>query len=165
MTACSICVAAEGLGRDPLLTGGPLSGGDAGHEEDTSEPPAIVVYLVDPFTMGSDDADLQRLACLGLLRCFTAVLAALPDNIRNNISVQLISLESVVDLGNTRDRARHNDHMRAQAFSVYSQSRKMLSHVSNVKALTGFGTAAMSDLFLKNKDVRILVTYWLPALV
>jgi mediator of RNA polymerase II transcription subunit 13 len=46
--------------------------------------------------------------------------------------------------------------MRAQAFSVFSQCRRMLTHTSNIKALTGFGTAAMADLFLKNKDVCII---------
>jgi hypothetical protein len=34
----------------------------------------------------------------------------------------------------------------------------MLTHTSNIKALTGFGTAAMADLFLKNKDVCITPT-------
>ncbi len=43
--------------------------------------------------------------------------------------------------------------MRSLALSVFSQCRRQLSHSSNVKALTGFGTAAMTDLFLKNKDV------------
>lgn len=43
--------------------------------------------------------------------------------------------------------------MRALALSVFSQCRRLLTHTSNVKALTGFGTAAMTDLFLKNKDV------------
>jgi mediator of RNA polymerase II transcription subunit 13 len=43
--------------------------------------------------------------------------------------------------------------MRALALSVFTQCRRTLTHTSNVKALTGFGTAAMTDLFLKNKDV------------
>nr|CAD7425183.1 unnamed protein product [Timema monikensis] len=134
-------------------------GSDTNHDDEDAEPPAIVVYLVDPFTMGSDSTDLQRLACLGLLRCFTTVLAALPDNIRNNISVQIISLESIVELGKLRDRIRHSDHMRAQAFSVFSQCRRMLTHTSNIKALTGFGTAAMADLFLKSKDEKNRAPY------
>lgn len=76
--------------RDPLLSGGQLSGaGDSNHDDDDQEPPAVVVYLVDPFTIGSDSTDLQRLACLGLLRCFTTVLSAVPESIRNNISVQV----------------------------------------------------------------------------
>ncbi|PSN30681.1 hypothetical protein C0J52_20854 [Blattella germanica] len=112
--------------RDPLLSGGPLGGGDSNHDDDDSEPPAVVVYLVDPFTMGSDNTDLQRLACLGLLRCFTTVLASVPESIRNNISVQC---------------------------------RRMLTHTSNIKALTGFGTAAMADLFLKNKDEKNRAPY------
>ncbi|XP_066998213.1 mediator of RNA polymerase II transcription subunit 13 isoform X2 [Anabrus simplex] len=147
-------------GRDPLLLGGSLGGSsDTSHDDEDLEPPAIVVYLVDPFTMGSDSSDLQRLACLGLLRCFTTVLATVPDNIRNNISVQLISLESIVELGKSRDRIRHNDHMRAQALSVFSQCRRMLAHTSNVKSLTGFGTAAMADLFLKSKDEKNRAPY------
>jgi len=64
-----------------------------------------------------------------------------------------------VELGKSRDRVRQNDHMRAQAFSVFSQCRRMLTHTSNVKALTGFGTAAMADLFLKSKDVCIMIYY------
>jgi mediator of RNA polymerase II transcription subunit 13 len=76
--------------RDPLLSSGQLSGAsDCSHDEDDQEPPALVVYLVDPFTVGSDNTDLQRLACLGLLRCFTTVLSAVPESIRNNISVQV----------------------------------------------------------------------------
>lgn len=60
-----------------------------------------------------------------------------------------------MELGKSRDRIRQNDHMRAQAFSVFSQCRRMLTHTSNIKALTGFGTAAMADMFLKSKDVCI----------
>lgn len=39
--------------------------------------------------MGSDQPEMQRLACISLLRCFQSVIAALPDNIRSNISVQV----------------------------------------------------------------------------
>ena len=85
--------------RDPLLLGGQLNAaGDSNHDDDDEEPPAVVVYLVDPFTIGSDSTDLQRLACLSLLRCFTTVLAAVPDTIRNNINVQVCYV--LVMLGN-----------------------------------------------------------------
>jgi mediator of RNA polymerase II transcription subunit 13 len=47
------------------------------------------VYLVEPFTLGSEMTDVQRLACLGLLRCFTAMLNAIPEHVRSNISVQV----------------------------------------------------------------------------
>jgi mediator of RNA polymerase II transcription subunit 13 len=65
-----------------------------------------------------------------------------------------------MELGRSGDRIRQNDHMRAQAFSVFTQCRRMLMHTSNIKALTGFGTAAMADIFLKNKDVCITVMYY-----
>lgn len=87
------------IARDPLLLGGQLSAaGDSNHDDDDEEPPAVVVYLVDPFTIGSDSTDLQRLACLSLLRCFTTVLAAVPETIRNNINVQVCYV--LVILGN-----------------------------------------------------------------
>lgn len=63
------------------------------HEDDEREAPSIVVYLVDPFSMGTDQPELQRLACISLLKCFQSVLAALPDNIKSNISVQVSLLK------------------------------------------------------------------------
>lgn len=86
-----LCADGEGSlsSRDPLSSGQSSGGSDSSHDEDDQEPPALVVYLVDPFTIGSDSTDLQRLACLGLLRCFTTVLSAVPESIRNNISVQV----------------------------------------------------------------------------
>lgn len=79
-----MCVADESKGGNESM-----SGGEGSHEEESGEPPAIVVYLVEPFTLGSDSSDLQRLACLGLLRCFNTVLAALPDTVRANITLQV----------------------------------------------------------------------------
>lgn len=62
---------------------------DNSYDDDEREVPSVVVYLVEPFSFGSDQPELQRLACLALLRCFQSVLAALPENIRNNVSVQV----------------------------------------------------------------------------
>ncbi|RZF40528.1 hypothetical protein LSTR_LSTR000407 [Laodelphax striatellus] len=139
--------------------GGSTGSGECSHEDEDTEPPAIVVYLVEPFTLGSDNPELQRLACLGLLRCFNTVLANLPDNVRANITLQIISLESIIELGSSGDRKRRTDHMRAQALSVFSQCRRQLQHTSNVKALTGFGTAACTEMFLKNKDEKNRTPY------
>lgn len=74
--------------------------------------------------------------------------------------MQIISLESILELGRSGDRNRHCDEIRALALSVFSQCRRLLTHSSNVKALTGFGTAAMTDLFLKTKDVSLIFCYW-----
>lgn len=63
---------------------------ESAHDDDEREVPSVVIYLVEPFTLGSDQPELQRLACLALLKCYQSVLAAVPENIRNNISVQVI---------------------------------------------------------------------------
>ncbi|XP_056640705.1 mediator of RNA polymerase II transcription subunit 13-like isoform X1 [Diorhabda sublineata] len=129
------------------------------HDDDEREVPSVIVYLVEPFTLGTDQPELQRLACLALLRCYQSVLAAVPENIRNNISVQIISLESIVELNKARNRNRHSDHMRALALNIFSQCRRLLIHTNNVKSLTGFGTAAMADQFLKSKDEKNRAPY------
>ncbi|KAI5718842.1 hypothetical protein M8J76_000994 [Diaphorina citri] len=143
---------------------GDPSSGLGGPDDDQCEPPAIVIYLVDPFTLvggteGGSAGETQRLACLGLLRCYSTVLAAIPDSVRANISVQIVSLESILELGKAGERRKYCDEMRATALSVFSQCRRQLSHTTTVKALTGFGTAAMTDLFLKTKDEKNRAPY------
>jgi len=39
-------------------------------QEESSEPPAIVIYMIDPFSYGNDNMDLVRLSSIGLLRFF-----------------------------------------------------------------------------------------------
>lgn len=130
------------------------------HDDDgTGNPPHIIIYLVEPFTCGSDSTELQRLACLSLLRCYSNILSAVPESIRGNISVQIISQESVLELGRSRNRIRFSDHMRYLALSIFSQSKRLMAHTNNVKSLTGFGTAAAMEYFLKNKDEKQKIPY------
>lgn len=70
-----------------------------------------------------------------------------------------------MELGKARERNRHSDHMRALALSIFSQCRRLLMHTNNVKSLTGFGTAAMADLFLKSKDVSPNVFFYEQTIV
>lgn len=86
----------SGLGSSSANTSGSSSDPNIlAADDDQCEPPAIVIYLVDPFTLvsdgssGGDMAEIQRLACLGLLRCYNTVLASIPDAVRANISVQV----------------------------------------------------------------------------
>uniref|UniRef100_A0A8D8VD45 Mediator of RNA polymerase II transcription subunit 13 n=3 Tax=Cacopsylla melanoneura TaxID=428564 RepID=A0A8D8VD45_9HEMI len=154
--------------RDGLGSSGPGSGSEGSSspsDEDQCEAPAIVIYLVDPFTLvqgqqqSSSEAQ-QRLACLwGLLRCYNTVLNAIPDSVRANISVQIVSLESILELGKAGERRKFCDDMRATALAVFSQCRRQLSHDTKAKALTGFGTAAMTDVFLKTKDEKNRAPY------
>uniref|UniRef100_A0A3F2YWK1 Mediator of RNA polymerase II transcription subunit 13 n=1 Tax=Anopheles epiroticus TaxID=199890 RepID=A0A3F2YWK1_9DIPT len=128
-------------------------------DDDGKDPPHIVLYIVEPFTCGNDSPDVERLACLSLLRCYSNILNSVPDSIRSNISVQIISLESILELGRNRNRLRLSDHMRCLALSVFSQSRKYLAHMNTVKSLTGFGTAANAEQFIKRKDDKNRVPY------
>ncbi|XP_076277174.1 mediator complex subunit skuld isoform X1 [Lasioglossum baleicum] len=136
----------------------------AGPDEEEVEPPAVVVYLVEPFSLGGpEDPDRRRLAILALLRAYSAAVNSMPENIRSNINVQLISLESIMELGRARERRKIQDEMRALALNVFLQGRRLLNHNSTVKSLTGFGTAAAADLFLKSKDERNRAPYRLYA--
>ncbi|XP_065174003.1 mediator of RNA polymerase II transcription subunit 13 isoform X2 [Atheta coriaria] len=127
-------------------------------EEDEREIPAVVVYIVDPFT---DTSAPSVSSCLSLLRNFDSVVQNLGEAHRANVSVQIISQESVIELGRARARRkRHADHMRSLALSVFSQSRRRLTHANSAgKTLTGFGTAATAELFLKNKDEKNRAAY------
>ncbi|KAK9512984.1 hypothetical protein O3M35_001282 [Rhynocoris fuscipes] len=165
----------DGSGTSGSGDGNTSSGGighcgfpSSGIDEEGSEPPAIVVYLVEPFTLASDSPDLQRLACVALLRAYNTVLANVPESVKANITLQVISLESVVELSRSGDTNRRSDHMRSLALSVFSQTRKTMYHGNNnVKALTGFGTAASNEVFFKSKDEKNRAPYkvYTPAYV
>lgn len=64
-----------------------------------------------------------------------------------------------MELGRTRDRVRWSDHMRCLSLSVFSQCRRFMTHSNNIKSLTGFGTAANAEHFLKNKDEKNRAPY------
>lgn len=128
----------------------PLSGLD----DSDKDPPSIVIYVVEPFTYGSDSPELQRLACLALLRCYSNILNTVPESIRSSINFQIISQESIMELSCNRNRLRLSDEMRCLSLSVFSQCRRFLGHTNNIKSLTGFGTAANVEQFLKNKDEK-----------
>uniref|UniRef100_A0A182KDF1 Mediator of RNA polymerase II transcription subunit 13 n=1 Tax=Anopheles christyi TaxID=43041 RepID=A0A182KDF1_9DIPT len=145
--------------RDQLNTSSASPADGMRIDDDGKDPPHIVLYIVEPFTCGNDSPDVERLACLSLLRCYSNILNAVPDSIRSNISVQIVSLESILELGRNRNRLRLSDHMRCLALSVFSQSRKYLAHMNTVKSLTGFGTAANAEQFMKRKDEKNRVPY------
>ncbi|KAG7169044.1 Mediator of RNA polymerase II transcription subunit 13-like [Homarus americanus] len=127
-------------------------------DEDDSPPPAILVYLVDPFNVGQDHPDMHRLVTLGLLRCYEHMLEGLPENMQNNVYLQIVSLESILELASdSHDRSRHIDQLKSLAFSVFMQCRRTLSHNAVVKSLTGFGPASVYDGFLKPKEASLAV--------
>lgn len=66
-----------------------------GESHAVSYPPAIVVYIVDPFSYEEADGGPGPVPAhssvwtLGLLRCYLEMLQFLPPHIRNSVSVQV----------------------------------------------------------------------------
>lgn len=54
-------------------------------------PPAIMIYIVDPFSYEDAEAGVSHSSMwtLGLLRCYLEMIQFLPAHIRNSISVQV----------------------------------------------------------------------------
>uniref|UniRef100_T1IJV1 Mediator of RNA polymerase II transcription subunit 13 n=1 Tax=Strigamia maritima TaxID=126957 RepID=T1IJV1_STRMM len=155
-------------GSDSSQTAGPKevpyssSGGSAQEpweQDDESQVPAVVVYMVDPFTYWSDHPEVHRLATLGLVRCYLQVIRCLPENIQNNIHLQIVPLESILEHTQNEGSGKQLDHLKALAFSVFSQCRRILIHQAAVKSLTGFGSAATAEAFLKTKDEKNVAAY------
>lgn len=70
-----------------------------GESHAVSYPPAIVVYIIDPFSYEDADREVHSSTyTLGLLRCYMEMLQFLPVHIRNAVSVQVQSEKS--ELGN-----------------------------------------------------------------
>ena len=111
------------LGKENIGTG---TEGTDSNSDRPSEPPAIVIYIVDPFTFGpaSDSLDNMRLTTLGLIRCFSQMLPNISETLKNNISLQLVSLDSILEIGQSQNHARMPSVMRGLAFSVFSQARR-----------------------------------------
>jgi len=120
---------------------------DVEPEADKS-PPAVVVYMIDPFT-SSECPDSTRLASLGLLKCFSQLLPHFKAQLRDNIFLQLISLDSVLELGQVKSQAKMPNVMRGLAFSVFSQAQRVMTYQTDCKTLTGFGPGSSCERFLK----------------
>lgn len=132
---------------------------DPWEQDDDLQVPAIVIYMIDPFTYGKSQPDMNRLSTLGLLRCFAQVVRCLPEHMQNNVNLQIIPLESILTHTQSCDSSKQLDHLKSLAFSVFSQCRRTLIHQSTVKSLTGFGPAAQADVFLKTKDEKNSAPY------
>lgn len=59
-------------------------------------PPAVVIYMVDPFTYTADEESAStNFWLLSLMRCYTEMLDNLPENMRNSFILQVILSSSV----------------------------------------------------------------------
>ena len=61
--------------------------------------------MIDPFSFGVDNLELQRLSSLAMMRCFSDILhdSRIPDNIRQSVYLQTVNLETVYSVGDTTD--------------------------------------------------------------
>ncbi|CAG0914144.1 unnamed protein product [Notodromas monacha] len=168
--------------REEKVTPGGFSLPGVETEEDEDQPPALVIYLIDPFTYACQEPELYKLISLGLLRCFHMIQSALAEakhDMRENIFLQVVPLETIVlmmdhGIGGFQEEdgglptlspswvraASALPNFKSLAFSVFSQCRMMLNHTQTVKSLTGFGPAASADTFLKavTKEVGKMVS-------
>ena len=71
----------------------------------------------------------MRLTTLGLIRCFSQMLPNISETLKNNISLQLVSLESIMEIGQSQNSSRMPNQMRGLAFSVFSQARRYVLHL------------------------------------
>ncbi|KAJ8403825.1 hypothetical protein AAFF_G00346930 [Aldrovandia affinis] len=113
-------------------------------------PPAIVVYMVDPFSYEETEGTGGSSAwTLGLLRCYVEMLQFLPPHIRNAVSVQIIPCQYLLQPVRNEERHVYAQHLKSLAFSVFSQCRRPLPTSTNVKTLTGFGPGLALDTALR----------------
>ena len=128
-------------------------------QDQVSEPPAIVIYMIDPFSFGVDNLELQRLSSLAMMRCFSDILhdSRIPDNIRQSVYLQTVNLETVYSVGDTTDITRSTHLLRQLCLSVYTQAMRPNSFNNLAKTLTGFGPASAAERYLKSIDAKVSV--------
>ncbi|XP_076453407.1 mediator of RNA polymerase II transcription subunit 13-like [Babylonia areolata] len=111
--------------------------------------PAVVVYIVEPFSYGQDWSDLHRLAMVGLLRAYQQMV--LPSHLHSNTFLQVVPLKTIMD---HEDSSAKTQALKSLAFSVFTSCRWNLAHTIAGRSLTGFGPAAAADVFLKSKPAE-----------
>ncbi|XP_061418072.1 mediator of RNA polymerase II transcription subunit 13-like isoform X1 [Lethenteron reissneri] len=139
-----------GTERERERIGVPTEGGSL----EVPVPPAVVVYIVDPFTSdegddagagggGPDDPALSASVwTLGLLRCYLGMVKHLPKHMRDAMCVQVVPSRYLLQPVRLEEHPLHVQHLKSLAFSVYAQCRRPLPHPVSIRTLTGFGPAA-----------------------
>ena len=119
-------------------------------DDDPHKYPAIVIYIIDPFAAYGKEA--AKLGCVGLLKSFSHMLKFIPENVRNNVHVQLLSIDSIISNDKDFRNISRQNQLKELSFSIYSQCKQQLIYEPNTKSLTGLGPAASFEVFLKAKD-------------
>ncbi|KAL2100420.1 hypothetical protein ACEWY4_004814 [Coilia grayii] len=128
-----------------------------------AHPPAIVLYVVDPFLCGggagagvggAGEGEEQEVEggsvwMLALLRCYTELLHLLPENMRPALTLQVVPCQYLLQPA-SGESPQYLQQLRSLAFSSYSQCRRLLPTQTHIKSLTGFGPASTIHRSLNN---------------
>uniref|UniRef100_A0A671RSB1 Mediator of RNA polymerase II transcription subunit 13 n=1 Tax=Sinocyclocheilus anshuiensis TaxID=1608454 RepID=A0A671RSB1_9TELE len=130
-------------------------------------PPAIMIYIVDPFSYEAAEpgASQSSMWTLGLLRCYLEMLQALPAHIRNSVFVQIVPCQYLLQPVRSEERYLYAQHLKSLAFSVFTQCRRPLPTSTNVKSLTGFGPGLALDTSLRNPDRPECLRLYMPPFI
>lgn len=130
-------------------------------------PPAIVVYIIDPFTYENKDesTNSSNVWTLGLLRCFLEMVQTLPPHIKSTVSVQIVPCQYLLQPVKHDDRQIYSQHLKSLAFSVFTQCRRPLPTSTNVKTLTGFGPGLAMETALKSPDRPECIRLYTPPFI
>uniref|UniRef100_A0A8C4E4K8 Mediator of RNA polymerase II transcription subunit 13 n=1 Tax=Dicentrarchus labrax TaxID=13489 RepID=A0A8C4E4K8_DICLA len=136
-----------------------------------ANPPAIVIYIVDAFISSSgarneggeeeesDEVEADSIWLLGLLRCYTEMLQALPETIRPVVPCQYLLQPA------SGESHLYLQHLRSLAFSCYSQCRRLLPQHTHIKSLTGFGPVSTVNSVLKSPEHPSPVQLYSPPFI
>uniref|UniRef100_A0A8C7W7A2 Mediator of RNA polymerase II transcription subunit 13 n=1 Tax=Oncorhynchus mykiss TaxID=8022 RepID=A0A8C7W7A2_ONCMY len=115
-----------------------------------AHPPAIVIYVVDPF-LCSEEVEVGSVWLLGLMRCYTEMLKTLPESMRPALVLQVVPCQYLLQPA-SGESPLYLQHLRSLAFSAYSQCRRLLPTKTHIKSLTGFGPASTLESVLKSPE-------------
>uniref|UniRef100_A0A8C7I1P5 Mediator of RNA polymerase II transcription subunit 13 n=1 Tax=Oncorhynchus kisutch TaxID=8019 RepID=A0A8C7I1P5_ONCKI len=116
-----------------------------------AHPPAIVIYVVDPF-LCSEEVEAGSVWLLGLMRCYTEMLKTLPEMFIHSLCVvQVVPCQYLLQPA-SGESPLYLQHLRSLAFSAYSQCRRLLPTKTHIKSLTGFGPASTLESVLKSPE-------------
>ncbi|CAB1318551.1 unnamed protein product, partial [Coregonus sp. 'balchen'] len=131
-----------------------------------AHPPAIVIYVVDPFLCSGrasdggggeeeeeegEEVEAGSVWLLGLLRCYAEMLQTLPESMRPALVLQVVPCQYLLQPA-SGESPLYLQHLRSLAFSAYSQCRRLLPTQTHIKSLTGFGPASTLESVLKSPE-------------
>lgn len=121
---------------------------------DSEQPPAVVVYIVDPFSRGeeAEEEGEVSVATLGLMHCFAEIFDKLQTSLQRNVAFHIIPLHQVLQVANSEVSSRFLSQLKSVAFSVFSQCRRFQSPTIPGRSLTGFGPASDLDRMIVSKN-------------